>query len=157
MIVRPITLDKANEFVTKHHRHSKRTAGHRFSIGLELNGELVGVAIVGRPVARRLDDGWTAEINRLCVNADALPYACSKLYRACVRAWAAMGGRKIITYTLQKESGASLRGAGFKCTAEVRAGEWSVPSRPRGTQEVYKQDKFKWEIDLQPALQPRRE
>lgn len=142
----PLNLKEANYFVTKYHRHNRAVVGHRFCIGLRHFDELVGVAIVGRPVARHLDNGTTAEINRLCVNDKAPPFACSKLYRACVRAWSAMGGKKIITYTLQSESGSSLRGAGFKCVAELAAQPWSVPSRPREHQAVYEQSKFKWEI-----------
>lgn len=148
MNLRPITLRQANDFVTKYHRHNKAVVGARFCIGLEHDGELCGVAIVGRPVARRLDNGLNAEINRLCVNSAAPPHACSKLYRACGRAWSAMGGRRIITYTLKSESGASLRGAGFKLTGEVFAQQWSVPSRPRESQPVYAQDKFRWELQL---------
>lgn len=148
MKVIPLTLRQANDFVRQHHRHSKPVRGHRFSIGLEVDGDLVGVAIVGRPVARRIDQWKTAEVTRLCVKDDAPKNSCSKLYRACARTWKAMGGTVIITYTLQKESGASLRGAGFIKTKNVAAGEWSVPSRPRGTQAVYKEPKYRWEILL---------
>lgn len=50
----PVTLAAANTFVNAHHRHHKATAGHKFSIGCAKDGELVGVAIVGRPVSRYL-------------------------------------------------------------------------------------------------------
>ena len=70
----PINLKTANAFVQQHHRHHKPTRGHKFSIGVSDNGALVGVAICGRPVARRLDDGYTLEVNRLCT--DGTPNAC---------------------------------------------------------------------------------
>lgn len=58
-----------------------------------------------------------------------------------------MGGTRLITYTLQSEGGASLRGAGFKVVAELPPGKpeaWQ--SRPgREWQPVVGQAKFRWE------------
>ena len=62
----PVSLAQANEFVQQYHRHHKPVAGHKFSIGCAENGRLCAVAIVGRPVSRYLDDGFTLEVNRLC-------------------------------------------------------------------------------------------
>ena len=59
------------------------------------------------PVSRYLDDGHTLEVNRLCT--DGTKNACSFLYAAAWRAARAMGYRKIVTYILDTESGASLR------------------------------------------------
>ncbi len=101
----PVSLAQANEFVRQHHRHHKPVAGHKFSIGCAENGRLCAVAIVGRPVSRYLDDGFTLEVNRLC--SDGTKNACSILYTAAARAARAMGYRKIITYTLDTESGAA--------------------------------------------------
>ena len=97
----PVSLAQANEFVRQHHRHHKPVAGHKFSIGCAENGRLCAVAIVGRPVSRYLDDGFTLEVNRLC--SDGTKNACSILYAAAARAARAMGYRKIITYTLDTE------------------------------------------------------
>ena len=107
----PVSLAEANAFVQQHHRHHKTVRGHKFSIGCAEDGRLVAVAIVGRPVSRYLDDGATLEVNRLC--SDGTKNACSFLYAAAARAAKAMGYRKIITYTLDTESGASLRAAGW--------------------------------------------
>ncbi len=107
----PVTLKKANEFVASLHRHNKPVAGHKFSIGLSNDGVLCGVVIVGRPVARKLDDGMSAEITRLCT--DGSKNACSMLYGAARKAAKAMGYSVIYTYTLPEESGASLKAAGF--------------------------------------------
>lgn len=93
-----------------YHRHSRPTVGHKFSVGVA-DDELRGVAIVGRPVSRHLDDGTTLEITRVCT--DGTPNACSMLYGACRRAAKAMGYARILTYTLPNEGGASLRAAGF--------------------------------------------
>lgn len=92
--LRPISLRDANEYVRKYHRHHKPVAGHKFSIGCEAAGELVGVIIAGRPVSRYLDDGFTLEVTRLCTNGEK--NACSFLYGAAARAAAAMGYKRII-------------------------------------------------------------
>lgn len=60
----PISLKEANAFVERNHRHHKPVTGHKFSVAAAMDGEIVGVAIVGRPVSRYLDDGWTLEVNR---------------------------------------------------------------------------------------------
>lgn len=101
------------------------------------------MAIVGRPVARRAQDGWTLEVNRCCT--DGTRNACSMLYGAAWRAARALGWRKLITYTLPEEGGASLRGAGWKCIGEAGGGSWNVPSRPRVDLHPT-QMKLKWEM-----------
>lgn len=100
----PMPRDEASAFIAKHHRHHGRPAGHCFAIGAARNGRIVGVAMVGRPVSRALQDNWTAEVTRLCV----LPgerNACSFLYGACWRAARAIGYRRLVTYTLPEEGG----------------------------------------------------
>ena len=147
MIAVPITLREAGEFVANFHRHNKAPQGALFAIGASDGQQLVGVAIVGRPVARALDDGETAEVVRCCVHDDAPKGACSFLYARCWRAAKAMGYTRVVTYTLQSESGASLRGAGWRVVAELGAnkpGMWQ--SRPgREWQTVVGQAKFRWE------------
>lgn len=146
----PLSLEEANAFVLSFHRHSKPTVGHKFSIGAEYGDQLVGVAIVGRPIARRLDDGLVAEVLRTCVRPDAPRNVNSFLYGCCWRAWRAMGGTKMITYTLKSESGASLRGAGWKIVGEVKPSKqgtaWNGPDRKREWQPIYGQLKLRWEI-----------
>lgn len=147
----PVTLRQANDFIEQFHRHNGRTArdGGKFAIGAATDDlGLVGVAIVGLPLARLLNDGWTAEVLRTCV-ADVAPKGTnSALYAACWRAWKAMGGRKLITYTLETESGASLRGAGWKVVAECKPSKgWDRKKlgRLREWQPIYGQTKFRWE------------
>lgn len=122
MRIVPTTLRKANDFVADHHRHNGRTArnGGKFAIAIEHDGEVVGVAIVGNPLSATYMDGRTAEVLRVCVRDGAPLNANSMLYGACRRAWFAMGGRRILTYTLTYESGVSLRAAGWTCEAEIR-------------------------------------
>lgn len=144
----PVTLRQAREFVKDYHRHNAAPQGHKFSIGLLREGRIVGVVIVGRPIARRQDDGKTAEVTRCCV-LEGNPNANSALYGAAWRAARAMGYERIITYTLPSESGASLRAAGFKKIGETEAKKngWSVPSRPREKVEKYPEGrKIVWEI-----------
>ena len=110
---------------------------------------MFGVAIVGRPIARRLDDGFTSEVLRVCVTPNAPKNTCSFLYGRCWRIWQQMGGIKMITYTLQKESGASLRGVGWKIMGET--GGWKEnkgwTTRPnRDWLPIHGQLKFRWEI-----------
>jgi len=78
----PVSLRCANAFVQEHHRHHRPAQGAKFALAVTLPGSdcICGVAIVGRPVARHLDDGWTLEVTRLCTNG--APNACSKLYGA---------------------------------------------------------------------------
>ena len=90
----PLTLKKANEFVVEHHRHSRRVVGCKFSIGAEYKNELVGVAIVGRPITMALDNGFTMEVLRCCVLPNAPKNTCSFLYGRCWRIWQQMGGKK---------------------------------------------------------------
>lgn len=124
----PVSLAEANAFVVQHHRHHKPVTGHKFSIGCTADGRLVGVAIVGRPVSRYLDNGLTLEVNRLCT--DGTKNACSMLYAAAWRAARAMGYLKIITYTLDTENGASLRAAGWTCAGLAGGKRWTGSRRP---------------------------
>lgn len=123
-----ISLADANAFVARHHRHHKPVPGHKFSIGCTQNGELVGVAIVGRPVSRYLDDGLTLEVNRLCTTG--AKNACSFLYGAAARAAKALGYHKIITYILDTEPGTSLRAAGWVCAGVAGGKRWTGKRRP---------------------------
>jgi hypothetical protein len=127
----PVTFRDAAAFVDAHHRHHRAPRGHKFSIGVaSADGVLVGVALVGRPVARHMDDGLTLEVNRAAT--DGSPNANSMLYGASWRAARALGYRRLVTYTQQGETGASLRAAGYRVVAErpARRG-WHTPSRPR--------------------------
>lgn len=138
----PITLREAHAFVAQHHRHHGPAQGALWAVGIEAASEIVGVAIVGRPVARRLQDGYTAEVVRACHLGN--PNAGSMLYAACWRAARALGFRRLVTYTLPTESGASLRGAGWHLIGEVGGGSWSRHSRPRVDTHPL-QCKLRWE------------
>lgn len=150
--IRPITLRAANAFVGQHHRHNIPTTGHKYSVACYDGERLCGVAIAGRPVSRKLDDGITIEILRVCT--DGTRNACSMLYGACSRCAKEMGYKRVITYTLASESGSSLKAAGFKNCGEAGGGSWNVPSRPReevqetlfGTVRKYPEEKkTRWE------------
>lgn len=140
----PVSLAEANALVAKLHRHHKPVPGAKFSIGVANEGGICGAAIVGRPVARMLDNGWTLEVNR--VVTDGTRNACSMLYRAAWRAASAMGYKRLTTYTLPEEGGASLRGAGFRLLGEAGGGSWSRRSRPRVDTHPM-QRKLLWELN----------
>lgn len=131
----PISLKEANAFVERYHRHHKPVVGHKFSIAASDGEKIVGAAIVGRPVSRFMDDGWTLEVNRLCT--DGTKNACSFLYSAAWRAARNMGYKKLITYILKSENGASLKASGWKCVGEAGGLRWTGKRRP--------------EVDLYPA------
>ncbi len=128
LVLTPVSLAQANAFVEQHHRHHKPVTGHKFSIGCITDGRLAAVAIVGRPVSRYLDDGLTLEVNRLC--SDGTKNACSFLYAAAARAAKELGYRRIITYILDTESGASLRAAGWTNAGIAGGREWTGKRRP---------------------------
>lgn len=145
MEVVPCSISDAQEFVAQHHRHHKAPLGALFAIAAAEDSQVVGVAIVGRPVARALQDGWTAEVTRLATTGAR--NACSMLYAASWRAARAMGYRRLLTYTLATEPGTSLRAAGFKLVGTVHGRSWNTPARPRVDRHPT-QDKFRWEMTL---------
>lgn len=129
LAIQPIYFAEACELVRRHHRHHSPPVGHLFSLAVNDGEKVVGVAIVGRPVSRHRDDGWTAEVTRLCT--DSTPHVASKLYAAARRAAFALGYRRIGTYILDTESGVSLRAAGWRLIGRAGGGSWNVQSRPR--------------------------
>lgn len=137
LTIRPIILRDANAYVAQHHRHNMPTNGHKWSLSCYDDDRLCGVAIAGQPIARKLDDGLTIEVRRVCT--DGTYNACSKLYGACARVAKEMGYRRIITYTLQSEPGTSLIASGWKNMGEAGGVSWNMPSRPR---EVYQETLF---------------
>lgn len=138
----PITLREANTFVATRHRHHGKARGCIVCVAVSDGEEVKGVAIVGRPVARMLADGWTAEVVRCCT--DGSKNACSMLYGAAWRAVRALGYRKLVTYTLPEEGGTSLRAAGWQCIGKAGGGSWSRKERPRVDTHPT-QEKLRWE------------
>lgn len=127
--LQPITYREACRFIQQHHRHHLPPQGWKWGIAVSESEKVVGVVTVGRPVARKLDDGWTLEVTRCCT--DGTKNAASKLYGAAWRAARAMGYRRLITYTLASEAGTSLVAAGYRSLYETPGRSWSVPSRAR--------------------------
>ena len=143
LLITPVTLTEAYVLVNDIHRHHKAPQGGLFAIAVSCGDEVVGVAIVGRPIARRLDDSWTVEVTRVAVK-EGYPNACSMLYGACWRAARAMGYRQAITYTLSTEKGTSVKAAGWECVGSTPGKSWDVPSRPRVDKHPLQQ-RFRWE------------
>lgn len=149
----PVGLKVAGSFVGELHRHHGEPRGHKFSIGAGVGDALVGVVIVGRPVSRVLDDGFTAEVTRLCTDGTA--NACSFLYGAAARAAKEQGYRKIITYILESESGDSLRAAGWVREGPAGGGTWSRNGRERDDKHPVER-KVRWSRILRLPPSPYR-
>jgi hypothetical protein len=124
----PVTLTDAKRLVNDHHEHNETTARQtwKFGTGVAADGDLVGVAMVGRPTGRRIDQYLDVEITR------------------------------VYTYTLASEDAASVRAAGFVLDAVLPiTGSWSTPSRPRYDETLFgprkrprEEEKFRWRRDL---------
>ena len=139
----PISLAEAQEFVENHHRHLGKVAGAKFQIGLANDDYICGVVVVGRPLARLINDGWTLEVTRCCT--DGTKNANSMLYAAAWRTTRAMGYKRLITYTHVNESGTTMKAAGWKCVGKTKGASWHSENRPR----IHKGliiDKYKWEV-----------
>lgn len=141
--LQPVSISEAQRFVTLHHRHHKAPTGGLFAVAVSEGEAVRGVAIIGRPVARMLQDGWTAEVTRLCTLGDK--NACSMLYAASWRAARALGYRRLITYTLKREGGASLRASGWRLVGAAGGGSWSRKNRPRVDTHPLEQKQL-WEV-----------
>lgn len=128
LTVRAIELAEANAFVLLHHRHHKPAVGHRFSLGAFRGEELVGAAIVGRPVARNTDQRRCVEVTRLAT--DGTKNACSALYAAAARAARALGYQRIQTFILETEPGTSLKASGWTREATSPGGQWNHSDEP---------------------------
>ena len=127
--LQPITYKEACAFIAEHHRHHLPPQGWKFGVAANDGEKVIGVITVGRPVARFLDNGWTLEVTRCCT--DGTRNANSFLYSAAWRAAKALGYKRLITYTLPEEGGASLRASNWKLIGEAGGGYWNCQSRPR--------------------------
>lgn len=132
----PISIREANRYVGHHHRHHRSVQGALFALAAEKDGQLVGVAIVGRP-APGLQDGLTAEVTRCCT--DGTPNACSFLYARCRRALAALGYTNVKTYTRQSPSG-WVRAGGAAARPQLR----QVERRPHPPRQHGAVPAFRW-------------
>lgn len=144
LVVRDCSITLAKQYVHSHHRHNKPPAGAFIALSVWYRGEIVGVALVGRPVARGLQDGHTAEVTRCCT--DGTHNACSALYGAC-RRWAKKRRMRLFTYTRMSEPGTSLFASGAEVDGVVKGGRsWDCPSRPRGDAGTKNEDKIRWRL-----------
>lgn len=144
LVLKPLSLKQANDYVKNIHRHHGVTQGYKFAIGaFDGSDNIRGVVIVGRPVSRCLDDGVSAEVTRLCT--DGFPNACSKLYSAAWRAARSMGYVRMFTYILKSELGTTLKASGWKLDSIVKGRSWDTKSRRR-TDKHPTEDKVRWVV-----------
>ena len=144
--IKPIHLSPAREYVKEHHRHNIPPVGGKFAVSCFDGDRLCGVAICGRPTARRLDNGETLEIYRNCT--DGTKNACTKLYGACLRIAKAMGYERVITYTLKSENGSSLKAANFTFSGTAGGIAWTG-ARKKDYYISPEEMKNRWEYDFQ--------
>jgi hypothetical protein len=154
-----LTLPTANSFVGALHRHhAPIPPGFPwFCIGAiddESTARLCGVAIAGRPTNRNNDDGQTVEVLR--VATDGTRNACSILLASCGRAAKAIGAWRCITYTLEEESGASLRAVGWQRQADgIKSGWHQGSSRTRAVlREHMDSAKVRWAVEFSDGPAP---
>ena len=147
--LKPITVQDAKPYIARHHRHNKSPQSGLCAVSVVDGENLVGVAVLGRPSARALQDGYTAEITRNTTEGHL--NACSMLYGALLRVAKALGYHRVYTYTLKSESGSSLRAVGFLVDAELQPRPtWNCQSRPRrqvdlfGNQQRPVEAKIRW-------------
>lgn len=141
----PVGWADVRAFINDWHRHHKPPPGHKLALGVANDNDvLVGVATLGRPVARCLQDGLTLEVTRTAT--DGTRNANSMLYGAAWRAAKALGYRRLITYTEADESGASLRAAGWRVIAErPPRRSWDTPARRRDASTYRPVSRTLWE------------
>jgi len=152
----PITIKNANEFIKSFHRHHRptiRNSGRWAMAALDNNQNVVGVVIAGNPVSASFMDGFTIELTRLCVKEGAPKGTCSFLLGKCCSIWRTMGGKRVITYTLESESGASQRSGGWTLAGTVKPhSRWQDKSKidgiARASLQVYEVTKNRWEKDI---------
>lgn len=143
----PATLNQANEMIEKFHRHHKKVIGHRFSVGVvNENNKIVGIAVVGRPVARNVDQYTVAEVTRLVT--DGTRNACSFLYGATARISKEMGFKMIQTYILDSELGISLKAAGWSFDCMTSGGTWNAGNRKGRREDQPMVPKQRWVKEL---------
>lgn len=135
-------LSELNELVERLHRHHKPVQGHRFSIGVEHDGKIVGGASVGRPVARMTDPKKVVEVTRLVT--DGTKNACSFLYATAARIARELGYEKIQTFILEEELGTSLLASGWTKECITTGGSWTRESKPDRRQDQPMGPKLKW-------------
>lgn len=145
-LLTPVSFRQACSFINEHHRHHMAPQGMKFALGLSNGERLIGVLTAGRPVSRHRDNGYTLEVTRLCVNK-AYIHSCSKLYAAARRVAREMGYHSLITYTLDEESGTSLRAAGFQLLGKSLGGSWNSLGRQRVDKHPIGQKKY-WMLNI---------
>jgi hypothetical protein len=125
----PVTLTDARIYVQRWHSHLDAPVGGLFAAAVEhVERGVVCVAVMGRPVARLLDQRdagggrSVAELTRVASDGTA-PHAASMAGAAVSRAALVLGYRRLVSKTLLGEAGTMYRAMGWRAVA--------VRNRPR--------------------------
>lgn len=149
--VHPCGIAEARQWVERHHSHHHAPRGGLLAVAVHRGDQRVCVAIAGRPVARLLDDGRTAEVTRVAsLGGDDARHAASMALGSIVRALRAVGYDRFVSYTILGECGTSYRAAGWHPTAITRGGEWSRENRLRDAA-AQPDRKVRWETGARAA------
>ena len=144
----PVRREFVVSFLRFQHRHSGVPVSYLFALGLAgPDNAIHGICVVERPKARCLDDGWTVEASRVCT--DGAKNGCSMLLGRAWKIAKLFGYLRMVTYTLERESGASMRalsGQGWTISGKVKAREWTTPSRPREIGRTPEGGRIRWEV-----------
>ena len=154
---RPISFPVARSFVRRHHAHCNPPVTWRFGQSVFNGHTMLGVIMVGNPVAAALNGRGMLEVNRLCIRRDlprALAWnAASMLYGWGAREAERRGWMHIVTYTRADEDGTSLRAAGWVEESRVRGRGWHSSRRRRSNTNGWI-DKTRWGKALRPRTPP---
>ena len=150
---RDIDHASTRAFIAQHHGHCSPPRVWRFGTGIMNGWSLLGVVVVGNPVAPALNGTGTVEVNRLCVRRDVEPMlrrdCCSKLYAWSAREAERRGFARIITYTRVDEPGTSLAAAGWVCEGPAGGRGWHSQRRSRSNVNAWIK-KVRWSRTLRP-------
>ncbi|MBG95089.1 MAG: hypothetical protein CL793_07540 [Chloroflexi bacterium] len=132
------TLESVKQFVRENHRHAPAPpAGWRWGYTIWAGDFMLGVAMVGRPAARRIDGTKVIDVSRVCVSrrasAEVAENACSMVYARAARDGAKAGFERVITYTIAGEPAAGCRAAGMEVEHRSRSGNWNRAGRRRNS------------------------
>ena len=159
LTIQPVAFQAARAFVNHHHVHCSAPVTWRFAASIFNGNTMLGVALVGNPVARALCGRGTLEVNRLCIRRNlpqALAWnAASQLLGWCAKEAQRQGSNHIITYTRVDEQGVSLRAAGWTQECVVRGRGWHHGVRARSNRNAYI-DKIRWGRALKSRPTPVR-
>jgi len=122
--VREISLKAAQRVIVRFHYTHRAPIGHRFSLGVLTHGQMMGVMIFGRPVARCEDQEGTLELTRMHIfpSPEGSPQQALALAETWIRGHRERFGRLIAYVDMDKDPlGEVFRGTRWRCVLVGKA------------------------------------